>query len=80
MSAKNERAINHGSVLTVISAVVLVGVELFGAALAAGWAIGGLFQLGDAFTWALMAVFSLGAAYGLWLFAHRALSVEPIRH
>jgi hypothetical protein len=80
MAPRNQGSINRGSVATVISAVVLVGVELFGAALAAGWAIGGLFQLGDAATWGMMAAFSAGAAYALWLFAHRALSVEPLRH
>lgn len=71
--------INSRNLLTLVSALVLVGVELFGAALAAGWAIAGLFQLGNAVGYALMAIFCMGAAYGLYLFALRALSIEPIR-
>ncbi len=79
MAPQGKGSLNAGNLLTVVSILVLVGVELFGAALAAGWATGGLFQLGQAVTWGLMAVFSLGAAYGLYIFARRALSVEPLR-
>ncbi|WP_342360638.1 hypothetical protein [Terrarubrum flagellatum] len=68
------------SLITIVSILVLVGVELFGAALAAGWATAGLFQLGDLVGHVLMAVFCLIAAYGLYIFARRALSVEPIKH
>ena len=50
-------------VLTVISMMVLVGVEVFGVALSGGWAIAGLFELGDTIGYVLMAVFGVGAAW-----------------
>jgi hypothetical protein len=74
-----EKPINARNLVTVASALLLVGVEMFGAALAAGWAIAGLFQLGDSVGYALMALFALGAAYAMLVFGRRVLSVEPIR-
>ena len=50
-------------VLTVISMMVLVGVEVFGVALSGGWAIAGLFELGDTVGYALMAIFGVCAAW-----------------
>lgn len=79
MTVERRGAINTRNLTTVISILVLVGVELFGAALAAGWAIAGIFQLGDTVGHILMAIFCVGAAYGLYVFAQRAISVEPIR-
>ncbi|MBN9064236.1 MAG: hypothetical protein BGP06_10910 [Rhizobiales bacterium 65-9] len=79
MAAQKRGSINGGNLLTVVSILVLVGIELFGAALAAGWAIAGIFQLGDTVGHLLMAVFCLLAAYGLYTFAQRAIRVEPIR-
>ena len=38
--------INWTNAMTLISVAILVGTELVGAGAAAGWAIGGLFQLG----------------------------------
>lgn len=73
------KPLNPRNLATVVSILVLVGVELFGAALAAGWAIAGLFLLGDTVGQVLMALFSIAAAYGLFVFARRVLSVEPIR-
>ena len=46
-------SINWINVLTIVSVAVLVGTEFVGAAGAAGWAIGGLFQLGDLITHSL---------------------------
>ena len=45
--------INWTNTMTLLSVAILVGTELVGAGAAAGWAIGGLFQLGETFTRAL---------------------------
>jgi len=71
--------INWRNALTLASVGVLVGTELIGAGAAAGWAIGGLFQLGDLLTHALEAVLILLALVGLFYFVRAALSHEPIR-
>ena len=39
--------INWTNAVTLLSVAILVGTELVGAGAAAGWAIGGLFQLGE---------------------------------
>ena len=59
--------------------VLLVGTELVGAATAAGWAIGGLFQLGETITHILEAALILSALTGLYFFLRAALAHEPIR-
>ena len=71
--------INWTNATTLASVGVLVGTELVGAGGAAGWAIGGLFQLGDALTHVLEAVFILSALTGLYYFLRAALAHEPIR-
>ena len=73
------RPINWTNAVTLISVAVLVGTELVGAGAAAGWAIGGLFQLGDLLTHALEAVLVLLALTGLFYFLRAALAHEPIR-
>jgi len=71
--------INLRNALTLASVAVLVGTELVGAGAAAGWAIGGLFQLGDMLTHALETILILLALVGLSYFVRAALSHEPIR-
>jgi hypothetical protein len=71
--------INWTNALTLASVAILVGTELIGAGCAAGWAIGGLFQLGDLLTHALEAIFILLALSGLFYFVRAALRHEPIR-
>lgn len=73
------RPINWRHLGTVISVMVLVGTEVFGVALAAGWAIAGLLELGDVVGHALMGLFSLAALYALVLLWRRSTSIEPIR-
>ncbi len=73
------RPINWTNAVTLASVGVLVGAELIGAGFAAGWAIGGLFQLGDVVTHGLEAVFVLVALTGLFYFLRAAQSHEPIR-
>ncbi len=71
--------INTTNLLTIISVGVLVGTEVIGVALAAGWALAGLFQLGRSFELAFMALFSVAGVYALYRFMKRALEVEPLR-
>jgi hypothetical protein len=59
--------------------LILVGVEVFAVAIAAGWAIGGMFELGDEIAYALMGLFSIGAAYILLSLWRRSTTVEPFR-
>ncbi|WP_093567132.1 hypothetical protein [Methylobacterium sp. 174MFSha1.1] len=59
--------------------MVLVGVEVFAVAIAAGWALAGIFELGDMVGHALMVLFSLGALYIMIQLWRRATSIEPIR-
>jgi hypothetical protein len=66
------------NIATVLSLAILVGTEIFGVALAAGWAIGGLLQLGDTVSHGLMLLLTLVGAYGLRLFMRKAIEVEPL--
>src|SRR3984885_5862685 len=71
--------INWTNAVTLISVAILVGTELVGAGAAAGWAIGGLFQLGEPVTRALEGVLILTALTGLFYFLRAAVAHEPIR-
>jgi hypothetical protein len=73
------RPINWTNAVTLASVAVLVGTELIGAGAAAGWAIGGLFQLGDLVTHGLEAVLVAVALTALFYFLRAALAHEPIR-
>ena len=59
------KSTNWRNVITIVSIMVLVGAEVFGVAIAAGWAIAGLFELGEHVGYALMVLFSLFAVYAL---------------
>ena len=69
---------NWHNVITIVSIMILVGAEVFGVAIAAGWAIAGLFELGDYVGYALMALFSLFALYILVNLWRRCVAVEPL--
>ena len=71
--------INMTNALTLASVAVLVGTELIGAGGAAGWAIGGLLQLGETLTHVLEGALILLALTGLYFFLRAALAHEPIR-
>ena len=71
--------INWTNAVTLGSVAVLVGTELIGAGGAAGWAIGGLFQFGEALTHLLEGALILLALVGLYYFLRAALAHEPIR-
>ena len=66
------------NLVTVVSLAILVGIEVFVLALAAGWAIAGLFELGEYVSYALMLAFSVLAAYGMANLMRRVLKVEHI--
>jgi hypothetical protein len=57
---------------------ILVGTEVFGVALAAAWAAGGLLELGSTLQTALYGIASAGAASVMVPFMRRAATVEPL--
>lgn len=67
---------NPQKILMVGSLAILIAVEIFGVALASGWAIAGLFELGAIVSYVLMALFSGFAAYGMVVFMRRVMKVE----
>ena len=69
---------NWRNLLTVVSIMILVGAEVFGVAISAGWAIAGLFELGDYVGYFLIGLFSLFALYVLVVLWRRCVAVEPI--
>ncbi|HSU99475.1 MAG TPA: hypothetical protein VLI91_05160 [Roseiarcus sp.] len=71
--------INWTNTMTLLSVAILVGTELVGAGAAAGWAIGGLFQLGEPMTRGLEGLLILMALTGLFYFLRAAVAHEPIR-
>ena len=71
------RRIVWQNVLTVISAAILIGAEVFGAAFAGGWALAILFDLGDTAAHVLQALlFALGV-FVMIAFIRNAQRVEP---
>jgi hypothetical protein len=65
------------NVLTVISAAILIGAEVFGAAFAAGWAFANLLELGPYGVLILQAVFFLCGIAVMVRFVLNARLVEP---
>ena len=74
------RRIHWENVATVLSAAILIGAEVFGAAYAGGWAIAGLFHLGEYGVYALQILFFfLGVAVMIG-FVRNAQRVEPFTY
>jgi hypothetical protein len=71
------RRIAWQNVLTVISAAILIGAEVFGAAFAAGWAVGNLFDLGPYGVHIMQALFFLCGIAIMVAFMRNAQRVEP---
>jgi hypothetical protein len=65
------------NVMTVISAAILIGAEVFGAAFAAGWAFANLFDLGEYGVYILQGVFFLIGIAVMVRFIVNARRVEP---
>ena len=72
------RAINWRNLSTIVSVMILVGAEVFGVAVAGGWALAGLFELGTTASYLFMALFSGLGAYAMLMLWRRAVAVEPI--
>ena len=77
--AQERKGLNAGNLLTVVSVMILVGAEVFAVALAAGWAIAGLLELGDVIAYALMGLFSPLGLYAMVLLWQRAVHIEPLK-
>jgi hypothetical protein len=76
-SSSAPRQISWPSVVTVISAAILIGAEVFGAAFAGGWALAILFGLDDTGAHILQAVlFVIGVAI-MVSFVRNAQRIEP---
>ena len=76
-SSTASRQIVWPSVITVISAAILIGAEVFGAAFAGGWALAILFGLDDNGAHILQAVlFGLGVLV-MVAFVRAAQRIEP---
>jgi nitric oxide reductase large subunit len=76
-SSTGNRQIVWPSVITVISAAILIGAEVFGAAFAGGWALAILLGLEDTAAHILQAVlFALGVLVMI-AFIRAAQRVEP---
>lgn len=65
------------NVMTVISAAILIGAEVFGAAFAASWAMTKLFGFGDTVGRVLDVGFLALGAYIMYKFVRFAQKVEP---
>ncbi len=74
-----KRGINFRNLLTLVSVAILVGVEFLGVAVAAGWALAGLFGLSQTLETVLMTAFGALGVYALVVFMQRAIAVEPLR-
>lgn len=77
--AKPSRRPEGSAILTTLSLMVLIGVEVFAVALAGGWAIAGLFELGDAVGYGLMLAFGLVAAWLMVQLWRKAIAADT-RH
>jgi len=71
------RRIIWRNVSTVISAAILIGAEVFGAAFAGGWAVGNLFELGQYGVYIAQAVFFACGVAVMVAFMRHAQSIEP---
>ena len=71
------RRVNWTNVTTVLSAAILIGAEVFGAAFAGGWALAGLLGLGQYGVWALQVMFFLIGMAVMLSFVRAAQRVEP---
>ena len=65
------------NVLTVVSAAILIGAEVFGAAFAGSWAIANLFGLGTTVARVLDGIFLAGGAVIMFQFVRFAQKIEP---
>lgn len=74
-----QKPINMTRLSTLVAVAILVGTELVGASWAAGWALGGLFQLDPMVSRGFEIVFGLIGFVGLYFFMRTAVRHEPLR-
>lgn len=73
-------SINWPNLITLTSVAILVGVELTAMTWAAGWALGGIFELPPLFRRVFEATGAILGLVGLYYFMRAALKAEPIRN
>jgi hypothetical protein len=71
------RRIVWRNVITVISAAILIGAEVFGAAFAGGWALASLLDWGPLGEHILQGLFFIAGAAAMVAFMRNAQRVEP---
>jgi hypothetical protein len=76
-SFSGSRRIAWQSVLTVVSAAILIGAEVFGAAFAGGWAVASLLELGPYGEHIMQGLFFLCGIAVMVAFIRSAQRVEP---
>jgi len=64
-------------VLTVVSAAILIGAEVFGAAFAGGWALANLMGLGLTGEYIITGIFFLGGVAVMAAFIRNGMRIEP---
>lgn len=70
------RSLHWPSFITVLSAAILIGTELLGAAWACGWALAGFFELGATVARILQGIFGLLAIAAIGVFLRQAFRIE----
>jgi hypothetical protein len=74
---QSARRIQWQNVVTVLSAAILIGAEVFGAAFAGGWALANLFGLGDYGVYTLQILFFLVGLFVMAGFVRNGMRIEP---
>lgn len=72
-----EKRLNRQNVIAVTCAAILVGTEIIAAALALGWAVGGLSGWGREFTLGFIGICFLVGCYVTYRFVVGAIKAEP---
>ena len=75
--AAEQKGLRWDNLLTVISVMILIGAEVFGAAFAGSWAFATLFELGTTFARVLDAIFLLLGLLIMIQFVRFAHRIEP---
>jgi hypothetical protein len=76
-SPTGDRKIAWQNVLTVVSAAILIGAEVFGAAFAGGWAVASYLELGPYGVHIMQGIFFICGIAVMIAFVRNAQGVEP---
>jgi hypothetical protein len=76
-SPTGDRKIAWQNVLTVVSAAILIGAEVFGAAFAGGWAVASYLELGPYGVHIMQGIFFVCGIAVMVAFVRNAQGVEP---